>query len=259
MTFPGSFLAAGMACIITQAALPQTGGAQQPPVHLVVSNGMKAVVGALEPQIEKKIGHPMVMEYGSTMGLLEKIDRGAAFDVAILTSEGVDELVKKGKVTASSRTDFARCGVGLAVKSGTPKPDIATPETLKKTLEAAASITYAGDGASRPAIDHMVERLGIAEKVKSKVILTKGSGPAMASVAGGRVAVVMTLISELMPVKGIDIVGPLPGDLQNYVRFGAAVGASASQPGAARALIAFLGSSAAAPTYRTKGMEAVRK
>ena len=248
MTFPRSFFAF---CFVAQAAL-----AQQAPVHLVVSNGMKAVVEALQPQIEKKIGHPMMMEYGSTTGLMGKIDHGTSFDVAILTSEGVDELVKKGKVSAASRTDFARCGVGLAVKSGTPKPDIATPEALKKTLDGAASITYAGDGASRPAIDHMLERLGLAQKVKSKVVLTKGSAPAMASVAEGRVAVVMTLKSELMPVKGIDIVGPLPGDLQNYVRFGAGIGASASQPEAAQALIAFLGSAQAAPVYKTKGMEA---
>lgn len=254
MTFPKSLLAAGLACAFVHSAT-----AQQAPVHLVVSNGMKAVVEALRPQIEKKIGHPMVMDYGSTTGLTEKIDRGAAFDVAILTSEGVDALVKKGKVTAASRTDFARCGVGLAVKSGSPKPDIATPEALKKTLEAAASITYAGDGASRPTIDHMLERLGLAEKAKSKVILTKGSGAAMASVAEGRVAVVMTLISELMPVKGIDVVGALPGDLQNYVRFGAGIGASPGQPQAAKELIAFLGSPEAAPIYKSKGMEAIRK
>ncbi len=254
MTFPRTLFAAGVFCFVTQAALPQ-----QAPVHLLVSNGMKAVVEALQPKIESRIGHPMAMDYGSTTGLMEKIDHGAAFDVAILTSDGVDQLVKKGKVPAASRADFARCGVGLAVKSGASKPDIATPEALKKTLEAAASITYAGDGASRPAIDHMLERLGLVEKTKSKVILTRGSGPAMASVAEGRVAVVMTLISELMPVKGIDIVGPLPGDLQNYVRFGAGVGASASQPEAAKALIAFLGSSDAAPVYKGKGMEAVRK
>jgi molybdate transport system substrate-binding protein len=254
MSFPKPLVAAGVICFAVTGAW-----AQQAPVHLVVSNGMKAVVEALQPQIEKKIGHPMLMEYGSTTGLIAKMDQGAAFDVAILTSEGVDELVKKGKVSAASRADFARCGVGLAVKSGTPKPDIATPEALKKTLEAATSITYAGDGASRPAIDHMLDRLGIAQKVKSKAILTKGSGPAMASVAEGRVAVVLTLISELMPVKGIDIIGPLPGDLQNYVRFGAGVGASASQKEAASALITFLGSPEAAPTYKTKGMEAVRK
>jgi molybdate transport system substrate-binding protein len=254
MTSSRSWLAVGIFCFAAQGSW-----AQQAPVHLLVSNGMKAVVEALQPQIEKKIGHSLAMDYGSTTGLMQKVDQGAAFDVAILTSEGVDELVKKGKVPAASRADFARCGIGLAVKSGTSKPDIATPESLKKTLEAAASITYAGDGASRPSIDHMLERLGIAQKVKSKVILTKGSGAAMASVAEGRVAVVMTLISELMPVKGIDIVGPLPGDLQNYVRFGAGVGGSAAQPAAARALIAFLGTPEAAPVYKSKGMEAIRK
>jgi len=243
---------AGLVCLAAQA-----GFAQQSPVHVIASNGMKAVVEELQPRIERAIGHPLAIDYGSTTGLTEKIDSGARFDVAILTAEGVDALVQKGKVAPSTRADFARCGVGLAVKSGMPKPDISTPAALKKTLESAPSITYAGDGASRPAIDKMLERLSLAEKAKSKIVLTKGSGPAMASVAAGKVAVVMTLISELLPVKGIDVVGPLPGDLQNYVRFGAGVGAQATQPAAAKALIAFLKSSEAAPVYNSKGMERV--
>lgn len=258
MTFRRSFLRAGLSagliCFAAQAAL-----AQQSPVHVIASNGMKAVVEELQPQIERKIGHPLAIEYGSTTGLTEKIDHGASFDVVILTAEGVDELVRKGKVAAATRADFARCGVGLAVKSGTPKPDISTPAALKKTLESAPSITYAGDGASRPAIDTMLEGLGLAEKAKSRIILTKGSGPAMASVSAGQVAVVMTLISELLPVKGIDVVGPLPGDLQKYVRFGAGVGTQASQTEAAKALIAFLRSPEAAPVYSAKGMERVAR
>lgn len=254
MTFRASALAAGLLCFIAQAAT-----AQNAPVHVLASNGMKAVVQELQPRCERAIGHPLVFDYGSTTGLMEKIDGGAAFDAVILTSEGVEELAKKGKVAAGTRADFARCGVGLAVRSGTAKPDIATPAAIKRTLESAASFTYAGDGASRPAIDQMLARLGLVEKTKSKIILTKGSGAAMASVADGKVAIVMTLMSELLPVHGIDVVGPLPGDLQSYVRFGAGVGAQAKQKEGARALIAFLGSAEAAPVYQTKGMELIRK
>lgn len=223
----------------------------------MASNGMKAVVEELQPKCERAIGHPLSIEYGSTAGLKQKIDAGAAFDAVILTSEVIGDLVKEGKATAGSRADFARCGVGVAVRTGSAKPDISTPAALKRTLHEATSITYAGDGASRGYIDKMLERLGLAEETKAKIVLTKGSGPAMESVAAGKVAVVMTLMSELMPVHGIDIVGPFPAELQNYVSFGAAVGVKATEPDAARALIAFLKSSEAAPAYKSKGMERV--
>jgi molybdate transport system substrate-binding protein len=150
-------------------------------------------------------------------------------------------------------------GIGFAIRSGAPKPDIRTPEALKQTLLAAKSITYAGDGASRPYLDKMLDKLGIAGEVKPKLILTQGSGLAMASVASGKAAVVMTLISELLPIHGIDIVGPLPPDLQNYVTFGAAANAKSSNSAAAAALIAVLREPAAASVYKAKGMEQVQK
>jgi molybdate transport system substrate-binding protein len=229
----------------------------QAPVHVIASNGMKAVVEELQPRIEKSIGHSLSIEYGSTAGLMRKIEAGAGFDAVILVSDAVGQLAKEAKVNAATRADFARCGVGLAVRSGAPKPDISTPAAMKKTLQQAASISYAKDGASRAYIDRMLERLGIAEEMKPKALLTQGSGPAMASVAAGKTAIVMTLISELLPVKGIDVVGPFPPELQNYVSFGAAVGAKASQPDAAKALIAFLKGQEAAPIYKIKGMERI--
>jgi molybdate transport system substrate-binding protein len=255
MTFRAPSLAVGLIFLFTQCAAPQTGVA----VHVLASNGMKAVVEELQPRCERAIGHPLSIEYNSTAGLMQKIDAGAMFDVAILTSGGVDQLVKQGRVVAGTRADFARSGIGLAVRSGSAKPDIGTPAALKRTLESAASITYAKDGASRSYIDKMFERLGLAEDTKPKIVLTQGSGPAMENVASGRVAIVMTLMSELMPVHGIDIAGPLPAELQSYVGFGAGASVKAGQPEGAKALIAFLGSPEAAPVYKTKGMELVRR
>jgi len=253
MTLRAPSLTVGFICFLAQAA------AQQPAVHVLASNGMKAVVEELQPRCERAIGHPLSIEYNSTAALMQKIDAGATFDVAILTSEAVGQLVKEAKVTAGTRADFARSGIGLAVRSGSAKPDIATPAALKRTLQSAASITYAKDGASRSYIDKMLEQLGLVEETKSKIVLTQGSGPAMASVASGQAAIVMTLMSELMPVHGIDIAGPLPAELQSYVSFGAGAGVKAGQPDAAKALIAFLKSPEAAPVYKTKGMELVRR
>jgi molybdate transport system substrate-binding protein len=253
MTLRKSSLGVGLVCLLAQAA-----SAQQGAVRVLASNGMKAVVEELQPRCERTIGHPLSIEYNSTAALMQKIDAGTPFDVAILTSEGVDQLVKEAKVKAGTQAVFARSGIGLAVRSGSAKPDIGTPAALKRTLQSAASITYAKDGASRSYIDKMLERLGVVEETKAKIVLTQGSGPAMASVASGQAAIVMTLMSELMPVHGIDIAGPLPAELQSYVGFGAGASVNASQLEGARALIAFLGSPEAAPVYKTKGMELVR-
>src|SRR4051812_9967246 len=180
--------------------------AQNAPVRLLVSNGMKAVVEQLQPACERAIGHPLIIEFGSTTGLKQKIDAGAAFDAVVVTSEGIAELTKQGKAMAGTNVELARAGIGFAVQAGGPKPDISTPDAMKRALREAKSITYAQDGASRPTVDAMFDRLGIAADLKPKIRMTTGSGPAMASVAAGQTAVVLTLISELMPVRGIDIV-----------------------------------------------------
>src|SRR5579863_734428 len=242
----------GLICFLAQAA-----AAQQGAVHVLASNGMKGVVEELQPLCERAIGHPLSIEYNSTAALMQKIESGAAFDVAILTSEGIAELEKENRVSAGSRADFARSGIGLAVRSGSPKPDIRTPAALKRTLKEAASIAYAKDGASRAYIDKMLEHLGLAEGAKPKILRSEGSGPAMASVASGQTAVVMTLMSELLLTHGIDIAGPLPAEVQRYVSFGAAAGIKAGDPAAAKALIAFLRSADTAPVYKNKGMEAL--
>jgi molybdate transport system substrate-binding protein len=229
---------------------------QATPIHVFASNGMKAVILDLQPQAERTLARPLTIDFGSTTGLLAKINAGEPFDIAILTSDAIANLAKENKLAAATRTDLSRCGVGFAVRTGAPRPDISTSEAMKQALLKAKTIAYAKDGASRPTVEKMFDRLGIAAELKSKLVLTTGSGPAMEAVASGRTAVVLTLISELMPVHGIDIVGPLPADLQGYVSFGAAVNSKTANAEAARALIAQLKAPAAGAVYKAKGMEA---
>jgi molybdate transport system substrate-binding protein len=229
--------------------------AQSTPVRMLVSNGVKAALDDLKPQCERAIGRPLAIQFGSTTGLKEKIDGGEAFDVTLLTTEAIDSLIKGGKLDAGTRVDLARCGVGLAVRSGAPKPDIHTPEALKRTLLKAKSIAYAGDGASRPFIEMMFQSLGITADVKPAIVLTKGSGPAMESVAQGKADIVLTLMSELLPVHGIDVVGAFPSEVQNYVNFSGAVASKTQNADAAKAVLRFLAGPGAAPTYKQKGME----
>jgi ABC-type molybdate transport system substrate-binding protein/sugar lactone lactonase YvrE len=250
MIFRRASFAVALACLLAGSARTQPA-----PVRLLVSNGMKGLVVELQPTIEKAIGHPMALDYGTTTAIGQKIESGAPFDVAILASDGIDDLVAKSRLT--SRAFFAKSGIGLAVRAGAPKPDISTPAALKKTLESAASIAYAKDGQSAPYITGMFQQFGIAQELEPKLLLTQGSGPAMESVAAGRTAIVMTLMSELLLVKGIDIVGPLPAEVEHYVTFGAGINPKAADSSSAAKLIAFLKAPAVIPVYKAHGMELV--
>ena len=242
---------------IVGIASPFAGAAQrQPPaVRVLASNGVKAVIESILPQAERTIGHPLAVQFDTSAALKDKIEAGDAFDVVILTSEVVDDLVKAGKVTGDSRAEICRAGIGIGIRAGAPKPAITTLEALKRTLLDAKSITYAGDGASRPYVEKMFERLGISEEVESKIILLQGSARTTASVANGQAQFVITLSSEILPVSGIELLGPLPSEFQHYVGFAAGVGAQSKDVEAAGKLIGFLASPAVAPVFKTKGME----
>src|ERR1700680_5031166 len=176
----------------------QEAAAQGSAVRVLVSNGMKAAMEELQPQCERAIGHPLALQFNSTASVKKKIEEGAAFDVTIITSEAIDDLIKQGKLTGGSRTPLARSELGIGIRAGAAKPDIHTPEALKRSLREAKSITYPQDGASRGYIEKMFERLGIAADVKPKIILAPGSGPATESVASGNAALVITLFSEIV-------------------------------------------------------------
>jgi molybdate transport system substrate-binding protein len=241
-------IAAGLAVLSLPAA-------QNAPVRVLASNGVKAVIEELQPQCERAIGRPLAIQFGSTTDLIKKINAGEAFDLTMLTSEAVDQLIKAGKL-APKATPLARCGVGVGIHSGAPKPDISTPEAMKRTLLKAKSVTYAEDGASRPFVEKMEERLGITSEVNAKTMLTHGSGAATANVANAKADLVLTLASEILPVHGIELVGPLPESLQGYVNFAAGIDPHSKNGEAAQSIIQFLTGPSAAPVYKAKGMEA---
>jgi molybdate transport system substrate-binding protein len=241
--------------VLSAVLFAHTATAQDSSLHVVASNGVRAVIEELFPKAEAAVGRKLSVEYNSTTGLKQKIDAGQTFDVAILTSEGVDDLIKAGKIAARTRTDFARCGVGVGIRAGAPKPDIRTSEALKQTLLKAKSITYAEDGASRAYVNKMLDRFGIAEEIGRKTAMEQGSTRATARVASGRSDIVLTLVSEILPAPGVLLVGPLPADVQGYVTFTAGIGANSKDVKAGQALIQFLKSPAVAPTLKSKGME----
>ncbi len=241
--------------VLSAVLFAHTATAQDAPLHVVASNGVRAVIEEILPKAEAAVGRKLSVEYNSTTGLKQKIDAGQTFDVAILTSEGVADLIKAGKITASTRTDFARCGVGVGIRAGAPKPDIRTSDALKRTLLKAKSITYAEDGASREYVNKMLDRYGITEEIGRKTAMEQGSTRATARVASGQSDIVLTLVSEILPAPGVMLVGPLPADVQGYVTFTAGIGASSKDVKAGQALIQFLKSPGVAPTLKTKGMD----
>ena len=191
---------------------------------------MKGVLEAAAPGLRA--------EFHATQALLKSIAEGATADVVILTAEGIEQLAAAGKLLSATRLDLGRSGVGLAVRKGAPKPRIGSLQELKETLLAADSVAHSKQGASGIYFAGLLERLQLAEKLKKRIIVEKG--PVAARVASGEAALGAQLLCELAPVPGIDIVGPLPAEVQAYYAFCAAVMKASKKRDAARAFIDFL-------------------
>lgn len=229
--------------------------AQGTELLVVVSDGMKPSVEELVPQIEHSIGQKITAQYNSSKAIREKIQSGEPFDAAILTSDIIDDLIKQGKITAGTRADIARTGMGVGVRAGASKPDVSTPEALKRALLGAKSISFNPSGASAPHIHEIFEHLGIAENVKSKLMLDADPGRPQMNVADGKAELVITLIPEIKFFKGVELAGPVPADLQSYINFAGGVATSTHNADAAKALIKFITSPAAAPILKAKALE----
>ncbi len=222
--------------------------------------GMQSVLEDLGPKFERATGHKLSISFATAGAAVKRAQGGEAADVVIATRQGIDGLVKNGKASANNVTALASAGISVAVRKGAPKPDISSPDALKRTLLAAKSISYvdpASGGASGIHFTKVLDRLGIANEMKSKTVFPNPKAPAEvgALVANGEAEIGVHIIVELISVSGIDIVGPLPGDLQNTIVFAAAVMASAKDAEAAKALVNFLRTPEAATVTKAKGME----
>jgi len=231
--------------------------AQSKELLVFTSDGIKPSVEELVPQMEHSIGYKLTTQFNSSKVLKDRIQSNEPFDVAILTSDVIDDLIKQGKIVAGTRTDIARTGMGVGIRAGAPKPDVSTPDALKRTLLNAKSITFNPSGASAPHVYDIFQRLGIAETVKSKLILVANGEPGrpQMDVAAGKADLVITLIPEIKFFKGVELAGPVPADLQSYISFAGGVAANSRNAEAGKALIKFIASPAAAPTLKAKGEE----
>lgn len=240
------------AFIVTLAVAASAGAAE---LKVLCTNGVKAVVEDLLPKFERDSGDKVTILFEPSTQLRKRIDAGEAFDLVIMTTTLIDAEIKSGKLAADSRTFLARSGLGVSIRSGAKKPNIATVNAFKSALLGAESITYATQGASAAPFEVLVAKLGITSQLKPKYNLRNTAAEVGDAVSQGVVELGIAPVSEILPVRGVDLVGPFPKEIQSYVELTGAASVSAKQEAEARKLLAFLIAPANLPVYRLKGME----
>jgi molybdate transport system substrate-binding protein len=245
---------AAVAGLLALTAIPATNAAE---IKVLTAGAYDQVFQALVPDFEKQTGHTVKSEKGPAGTLKKRVASGEAFDVAIITPAVMEGLIKDGKLAAEGYAKLATVGVGVGVREGAAKPDISSVEGFKRALLAAKGVAYtdpATGATSGTFVDGLLVRLGIADQVRPKAKLKKG-GHAGDFVASGEADIVVQQASEIIPVKGVVLVGPLPAEIQRTTTYAAAVSSQSSQKEAAQALITALTSPAAVAVLKAKGME----
>ena len=246
----------GCVCLAAALCLPLTSSSAAD-VKVLTAGAFKQVVLALVPDFEKQTGNKVIVDNDTAGGLQKRIESGEAFDVAIITPTIVDGLAASGKIVPNSRVNLATVSIGVVVKEGAPKPDIGTVEAFKNALLSAKSVAYidpASGGSSGIYVDKLLERLGIADQVRPKAKLKKG-GYVADLIVSGEAELGVHQISEIVPVKGAVLVGPLPKEIQNTTTYAAGLSAAAQNKDAAQTLIKTFSGPAAASVFKAKGME----
>jgi molybdate transport system substrate-binding protein len=241
-------------CLLSIAALRPADAAE---IKVLTAGAMRGVVDALVPSFEKQTGHKVVVDNATAGALAKRIEDGEAFDVAVITPKVIGGLLEKGRIAPGTPVDVAKVGMGLAVKEGALVPDVATVDAFKRTLLAAKSVAYIdpkAGGSSGIYFDGLLDRLGIADEIRPKARLKQG-GYVADLVASGEAEVAVHQISEIVPVKGVVLAGPLPPEIQNFTTYTAAIGANAKDTAAAKALVERIAGAAAAPILKSRGME----
>ena len=215
---------------------------------------MHGVLDELVPQFERSTGHKVTVIYDPAQIVLKRVQAGETADLAILGRAVLEELVKHGKIAADSQRSIARCGVGIGVRAGAPKPDVSSADALKRALLGAKSIAYTTSGASGIHFAGVIERLGIAQEVKAKGV-TRPGGLIGELVASGEAEIAVQQIPEIMAVPGVELAGPLPPELQNVTQSSAGIFVGSTQTEVARAFIDFLSTPEAARVLKAKGLE----
>ena len=242
-------------------ALSAAGAAQAAEINAFISTAIKAATDELLPPFERANGHSIRASYAPSGALIPRFERGEPVDVFLTDSTAIDALIRRGLVVGG-RSDLVRTGIGIAVRKGAPRPDVSSPEALKRALLAAKSIAHtapAGGGITAAHVIGVFEKLGIAAQVTPKVKLAAGgpNGRVSALVASGEAEIGLQQVSELHSNPEVEVIGMLPAELQLITIYSAGVTTSAKEVAAAKALIKALTAPSAAPIYKAKGLDPV--
>lgn len=225
------------------------------PLRILCSTAVHTPVEDMRPQMERAAGRPVTIDWDSSQRLSAKIDAGEAFDIAIFANDNMNAYVQKGAIVADSRAFLGRTGAGIGVKAGSRKPDVSTPEKLKQALLNAKSIAMNPTGSSAVHFNRIVAAMGIAEQLKPKMMLDAEQGRPQKNVAEGKAELVWTQVPEIKSFPELEVAGALPAELQSYTDFYIGVAAKSGDAKAAGAVVKFLTSAAAAPTFKAKYVE----
>lgn len=223
-------------------------------LRIVTSNATRSLLDALAPRCEAATGCGLAIDSDSAKTMLARIEAGETADVAVLNAPHVDRLVEVGMLDAATRRDFARSKIGVAVRSGEAHPDVSSVAALARTLLDARAIAHTVHGASGMYVPELLRRLGIADDVAGKIV-TRPGGLIGRVVAAGEADVAIQQISELLAVPGIEVVGPLPDEVQKTLESAAAIFAGSAHRAAAERLLEFLSGRAVEEVFRAKGLE----
>ena len=235
--------------------LGQADSANAPEIKVWTARAIATVLAEVGPQFERATGYKLAISSDLPTGFARRANAGEPFDVLISGSAPVDEWIKEGRIIAVTRADIARSGIGVEVRAGARKPDVSSVEAFKRALLEAKSIAYLKVG-SGVYVAGMLERLGVAEAIKSKVTRPE-SDIVSELVAKGEVELGMVVITQILTTPGVELVGPLPPEIQSYVTFTAGISANSKSPEAGKRLIKFLTGPTATPVIKAQGMEPV--
>jgi molybdate transport system substrate-binding protein len=227
--------------------------AQAAELKVLSGNGARAAVRELCAQFERSIGHKVMLQFDVNPDVQRRVEGGEPVDVVVGNPPTIDALIKAGKVVAGSRADIGRAGLGVAVRAGAPKPDIGSVDAFRQSLLSAKAVAFPGEGASGKYFVSLVERLGIASEMKTR-LKPMAAEDTVEVVARGEADMVVVVSSRIFDVEGIDPVGPIPAELQTMIGFAAGLSATTKEAEPAKALIAFLTAPEAAATLKAKGV-----
>jgi molybdate transport system substrate-binding protein len=246
-----------LASAVAAIALGCAGTASAADITLIAPGGIRAAIEELIPKFEQQSGHKVVATFGSGGGTKARVIKGDPFDVPVVQLP-LEPVVNSGNVVVASETPLAHVSVGIAVRTGQPKPDISTPEKVKKLLLDAKFIAYpnpAAGAAAGVSFDETLQKLGIAIEMKPKIKLAQGGRGAMQLLAKGDVDIGLTFVSEIITEPDVEAVGPLPREISTPTVLVGFASAHAKDPAATKALLAFLSGPVAAAVYKERGME----